>query len=159
MRLLTISMAIFALALTGCAALDGGDEGDSGGAPEKQVDERGMRPDLEPLTSRFPALGHPVSAQWQSGTLGDADVPGPTSYWIDGVVTLAPEVADQLRAEHDPVAGDQSPDVVDAVGDVIPEGSLTRSDSLDGALSQGEWAVHGWLVEGQDVLVLEAKGQ
>lgn len=156
MRLLMTIVAILALVLTGCSGPGGGDTGRSA---DKQVDERGMRTDLEPLTSRFPVLGDPVSAQWQSGTLGDADVPGPTSYWIDGVVSLSPEVADRLRDEHEPVAGGQSPDVVEAVADVIPKGALTRSDSLDGALSQGEWAVHGWLVEGQDVLVLEAKGQ
>ncbi|MCL2490908.1 MAG: hypothetical protein FWF36_09375, partial [Propionibacteriaceae bacterium] len=46
------------------------------------------RTDLEPLTKRFPLLGSPVAAIWYSGQMGDDSIPGPTTYWIDAVVTL-----------------------------------------------------------------------
>ena len=68
-----------------------------------------VRHDLEPLTKRFSALATPISATWMSGTLS-GDSPGPSTYWIDGVVTLRPEVAQSLRALGAAAAPD-SPDV------------------------------------------------
>ncbi len=61
-----------------------------------------MRTDLEPLTKRFSALGGPVSATWMSGTMGDARVPGPSTYWLDAIVELAPMRARDLRRDFTP---------------------------------------------------------
>lgn len=118
-----------------------------------------MRTDTDPLISRFPALGQPTSVRWQSGTLGDDRVPGPSTYWIDAVVTLDPGTADSLRAEYAPAAGGPAPDLVAEVAAAAPSGELIRSDSLDSALSRGGWDVDAWLVEGQDVLVLSGIGE
>lgn len=144
------TLLVVLITLSGCASV---------GGQEKQVDERGMRTDLDPLTSRFPAIGEPVSASWMSGTLGDRDAPGPSSYWIDGVVTLAPDTAERLRAEHAPAPGGDGPDLVEEVARLVPDAELTRSDALDAAVSHDGWAVRAWLVTGEDVLVLEAKGE
>lgn len=137
--------------LSGCTLLGGG----GADGPEKSVDERGMRTDLEPLTTRFTTIGEPVSAQWQSGTLGDdRTAPGPSTVWIDAVITLDPEVSRTLgrKALDDQGA---TPELVPDVASEVPDGDLT-SVPVPGPEM---WQVDAWLVEGRDVLVLSARGQ
>ena len=64
---------------------------------DKQGDGK-LREEASPLTSRFPALGTPIKVRWMSGTLGTS--PGPSTYWIDAVVWVTPEVGQQLRASN-----------------------------------------------------------
>lgn len=117
-----------------------------------------MRTDLAPLTKRFPGIGEPVSAHWQSGTLGDArTAPGPSTYWIDGVVELTPQVASRVRLDAGPPAGtlpDLTPDVADLVpgGRLALVGGIGQGDGYEGLTSQA------WLVEGTDTLVISALG-
>lgn len=117
------------------------------------------RHDLDPLTKRFSALGSPGSASWMSGTVGDSGVPGPSTYWIDAVVTLAPRAARSLRATYAASATNGSPDVVDTLRDELPQGELLTSKQLDAALSQGRFTALGYLDVKANQLVLTAKGQ
>lgn len=123
---------------------------------EKNGDGR-LRTDLEPLTSRFAALDQPVSAAWMSGELGSGRVPGPTSYWIDAVVTVTPATAARLRelATEDAAAVE----VVEELASHVPQGALRTSDALDVEFSQDGWHTRAWLVDGADVVVLASKGQ
>src|SRR6478609_3826266 len=57
-----------------------------------RADPGPVRHDPKPLTKRFPGLGVPVSVTWQSGTMGDPAVPGPSTYWIDAAAQLQPPV-------------------------------------------------------------------
>lgn len=146
------------LVLVGCSLVPGGNEGGEG--PAKNVDERGLRTDEEPLTRRFPGLGGPVSARWQSGTLGDDRlVPGPSTFWIDAVVELEPRVADRLRSAASPTGVGQpelTPDVAGEAPDGQPEavaGLGHGSGVADG------WTVEAWLVEGTDTVLLSAIGE
>lgn len=41
----------------------------------------------EPLTKRFSVLADPREVQWMSGTYGNPRNPGPSTYWIDAVIT------------------------------------------------------------------------
>lgn len=116
-----------------------------------------VRRDLEPLTKRFAALGTPESATWQSGTL-ESEAPGPTTYWIDAVVTLAPDTADALRAKATETAT-TTPDVEDAVRAAIPAGQLRVGKDLDAAFAQGSFRAKAFLVEGTDTVVLAALGE
>lgn len=131
---------------------------DQAGAATKQL-SGGLRTDLEPLTRRFPALGVPVRAAWASGTMGSDQVPGPSTYWIDAVVTLAPDTATILRAYavSSPVVS-SSPAVVDLVRPQLPSGSLRTSAELSRAVSVQGWAVTAYLADGTDVLVLTGTG-
>ncbi|MCT1618853.1 hypothetical protein [Janibacter hoylei] len=122
---------------------------------DKHVDERGTRSDVEPLTQRFPDLGDPVSATWQSGTLGDSrTAPGPSTYWIDAAVTVEPEVADSLRAQPSP-DGDRPMHLVDAVGDELGDGTFDEV-ALAGP---DTWQVDAWVAADRDVVVISARGQ
>ena len=153
MRRLAALVVLALVVLSGCGV--GG--GDAPG-PSKVVDERGMRTDLAPLTKRFPGIGEPVSAHWQSGTLGDArSAPGPSTYWIDGVVELTPQVASRVRLDAGPPAG-TLPDLTPDVADLVPRGRL----ALVGGIGQGDGyeglTSQAWLVEGTDTLVISALG-
>ena len=134
--------------------------GSAGGQPaEKSVDGRGMRTDLDPLTKRFPRIGDPVSAQWQSGTLGDDRVPGPSTYWIDAVVELDPEVADRLRLDAGPPMGAR-PALTPDVDELAPDGRLAPVGGLGQEKGTTEgWTSEGWIVEGTNTLVVSAQGQ
>jgi hypothetical protein len=86
------------------------------------TDPQGRRTDIQPLTTRFPALGTPEKAAWVSGTMGSDRAPGATTYWIDAVITLTPEQADQLIA---------------SAGSLAPV-TLTTSEQIRADLSAGE---------------------
>ena len=118
-----------------------------------------LRKDLEPLTKRFDALGSPQSATWMSGTMGDSDVPGPSTYWIDAIVTLAPGEARALKTRYAAKEADRTPDVIDALRGKFSQGPLLSSDELDTAFSQGSYAASAFLDVEYNQVVLTAKGQ
>jgi hypothetical protein len=116
-----------------------------------------VRTDLDPLTKRFDALGRPVSATWMSGTLG-GDAPGPSTYWIDAVVTVTPETAATLRATS-PEPTTETPAVEDGVRSALPSGQLLRSTALDALFAQGSFRAKAYLAADSDTVVLVALGQ
>lgn len=152
----TLGLLVVLVLLGGCGVLGGDERSDT---PAKVVDERGMRTDLAPLITRFPQIGDPVAARWQSGTLGqDRSAPGPSTYWIDAVVELDAQVADRLRLEAGPPTGAR-PDLTPDVDVEIPDGRLAPLTGLAPGRGYEEWAVDSWIVEGTDTLVLTARGQ
>lgn len=118
-----------------------------------------QRTDAEPLTSRVPALTGVRSVTWYSGTLGDADVPGPSLYWIDAVVTLPDGVAGELRDTLDLTATTTPPPVVDALVPHLPAGALLTGPELDEAFSAGGWRSTAFLSSTTDELVLVIVGE
>lgn len=116
-----------------------------------------VRTDLEPLTKRFSALGEPVSATWMSGTLG-GEAPGPSTYWIDAVVTLTPDAAASLRSTS-PTPTTETPDVEDGVRSALPTGQLLHSEALDAKFAQGSFRAKAYLAADSDTVVLVALGQ
>lgn len=133
----------------------------NGGTVAEQADKQGSgerRTDLKPLTDRFDALGEPVDAVWLSGTLGSERAPGPSSFWIDAVVTLDPAVAADLRDRHAPTRTDEVPSVIDDLSDDIPDG-LTSSTELDAAFSTNGFVTDAYLAVDTDIIVLVSRGQ
>jgi len=116
-----------------------------------------LRGDLPPLLKRFPLLGRPERVQWMSGTMGDARVPGPSTYWIDAVVQLQPDNAAWLRRQYAVQPGSEAPDVVEGLRALLPAGPWGRSAALDAALSQQGFLAKAYL--SGDQLVLVAIGQ
>lgn len=147
------------LGVAGCAAgeEDGASSSTAPSFAERKEGSGEVRRDLEPLTTRWAALGEPRSATWMSGTLGGR-APGPSTYWIDAVVELEPRAADELRA-LDPVPTADRPAVTDEVATAIPGGRLRRGADLDAAFAQGSWGARAYLVEGSDTVVLVALGE
>ena len=126
--------------------------------PAAERNEGGpVRTDLAPLTRRFPALGDPEAAHWQSGTLGDARAPGPTSYWIDAVVQVPAGTAVELRER----AADQprsAPTVADGLAGQLPEGQWLGGDGLDREFATGGFAGQAYVHCDADTVVLVVQG-
>lgn len=118
-----------------------------------------VRHDLDPLTSRFPALGAPQSASWvtwNSALPGDRGVPGPTTYWIAAVVELAPATVTDLVARYRPQAVGRSPDVQDLLRDALPPGPYLTGAALDRAFTTPQFASTAFLDPATDVVVISA---
>lgn len=116
------------------------------------------RHDLDPLTSRIPVLQGAEAATWYSGTLGSRDVPGPSLYWIDAVLTLPSGTADELRSTLDLTPAAEAPDVVEALRPALPEGDLLSGAELDEAFSHQGWQSTAYLSATGDELVLVVVG-
>ncbi|PWW65649.1 hypothetical protein [Actinokineospora spheciospongiae] len=116
-----------------------------------------LRTDLDPLTKRFPLLAQAETAEWMSGTLGDDRVPGPSTYWIDAIVTLpratVTEISEGARE------GTAAPEVVEGLRDHLPEGPFLTGESLDGAFSGQGWSVTAYLAKDTNTVVLVTVGQ
>jgi hypothetical protein len=97
-----------------------------------------IRHDLGPLTERFPQLEGATDATWMSGTLGDERVPGPSTYWIDAVVTLDEASYAAVRAQAGSTELDedaQLPELDPGLDDVLPSGPFVRAQAIDDAFS------------------------
>ncbi len=117
-----------------------------------------VRTDLQPLTRRFPALGTPVTASWQGGTLGDSRAPGPSTYWIKAVVTVEPAVAKRLRTAAD-VESTAAPDMPTELRTALPAGEWVRSAGLNKSLSaSSDLAAQAIVSKTSDVVVVDAVG-
>ncbi len=129
----------------------------SDGAPATVAEKNGsgeLRTDLEPLTSRFPNLTSTEAAHWMSGTFGDGSVPGPSTYWIDAVVTL-PASEHAALAELGALAPGSLPDdFVSELTESVPAGELRTSPELEEAFSPDEFWSDVLLVDDGATLVL-----
>jgi hypothetical protein len=137
-------------------------ENDAGHAVETPAQKRDANPvrhDLEPLTKRFPNLGSPVSASWVSGNMGDSRVPGPSLYWIDAVVELAPDTASQLAEKFAPQATSTGPDVWQSLAGDVPQGEFLASEALNMAFTSQDVKAKAFLSQNTPVLVLTAMGE
>lgn len=160
----TAAATVLAVAVAGCGSGVSGADGrnDDVGQNSRTGEKNGsgaVRSDLRPLTKRFDLLGSPRHATWMSGTLGQSDVPGPSSYWIDAIVTLSPADAAALRRRYAAAETDQRPEVIGDLQPELPEGSLLASDRLDGAFSVGGFATRAFIAVSSNEIVLTARGQ
>jgi len=95
-----------------------------------------LRTDLPPLTSRFGLLEAAESATWLSGRMGDDSVPGPSTYWIDAIVTLPEADYQALLADYKAVESTTPPTVESPLDEQLPDGQYLASPELDAAFSQ-----------------------
>lgn len=113
-----------------------------------------LRTDVEPLLTRFPTLSATTEAQWMSGTMGSNRVPGPSTYWIDAVVTLPAaehaELEDQGPLTPGALPADFSPELMDS----LPDAELRGSTALDAVFSEGGFASTVLLADDGVTLVL-----
>jgi hypothetical protein len=141
------------MALAGC-----GVSAEGGSEPAGKSGSGELRTDLEPLVTRFPVLGAPAGARWMSGTFGRADVPGPSTYWIDAVVTLPAAEVERMVSAHAPTAEGKAPDVVEGMRAQVPGGPFLTGEALDGAFDHERWHASAYLDQKSGELVLVATG-
>jgi hypothetical protein len=95
-----------------------------------------LRTDLAPLTSRFELLEGAESAAWLSGRMGDDSVPGPSTYWIDAIVTLPEADYQGLLDDYKAIETATPPTVESPLDEQLPDGQFLASPELDAAFSQ-----------------------
>lgn len=171
-RAATAALVLACITALGAGCGSAGEAGaGSRNRTETNVDGRGtaaphtkpsgpVRTDLDPLTRRFPALGTPVTASWQSGVLGDDRVPGPSSFWIDAIVTLQPETARKLRSSGS-LEPARPPRVTEDLRKALPPGPWLAGAELDRAVSSSSkgYYSHTFMARDADVIVLIARGE
>ncbi|PRC41838.1 hypothetical protein C6A85_000000113570 [Mycobacterium sp. ITM-2017-0098] len=115
-----------------------------------------IRSDTEPLTTRFPAIGTPDAVTWVTWNSASSDVPGPTTYWIDAVVTLPPQTTTALVTTFQPAADGKTPSVHDMLRSAVPPRPFLTGTALDAALSTSGWVASAYLDRERNQLVLSA---
>ncbi|MEU1985038.1 hypothetical protein [Nocardia sp. NPDC019395] len=118
-----------------------------------------VRHDAEPLVKYFPAIGAPVAVSWVERDNESGRAPGPSIYWIDAVVELAPDTAAELRETHVPTQPVDRPPLEGPLQSEIPAGTYLSGHDLDIALRRSEaWGggATGYLHRDRPVLVLQA---
>lgn len=149
--------ALCVIITASCQAL-AGNGGDRVGTEAQKSGAGELRTDEEPLTKRFPVLEAPFEAQWMSGTYGDSRNPGPSTYWIDAVITLDHDQIDKLTTAYLPASTGQAPSVVDGMQEYLPPGPFQTSDTLNAAFREGRWWARAYLDPRSSKLVLVATG-
>lgn len=115
-----------------------------------------VRHDLDPLTKRFPEIGRPVSATWVTWNSASGGFPGPTTYWIDAVMTLEPAATEALVARYQPGTEGKGPHVQQLLRDDVPAGPFVTGAALDRALSTSGWRSSAYLDPPNNRLVISA---
>ena len=134
-------------ALSGCSDTPSTNEGEAASAE--------MRTDIEPLAGRLPALGSDFTAQWFSNTTFDQRASGPSSFWINALVTPANGV------EHLIDGGSltpSTPDVRDQLAEILPECEWESSTDIDRAWGPLDWDTNVWFCQERDQLVITMAG-
>lgn len=151
--------AVLALALTGALSACAAPAETEPSATAVRSGSGEMRHDLKPLTDRFPLFAPATTATWMSGTLGDDRVPGPSSYWIDAVVTLPESDFEALRAQTDAQTTTDTPNVEQDLEASLPSGPFLRSDALDAAFSEDGRASIVFLDDDSESVILTSRFQ
>jgi hypothetical protein len=138
---------------------EGDDVTTTNGPPAAEKHGTGeLRTDVEPLTKRFSALEDPGEVRWMSGTYGDPDAPGASTYWIDAVITLDADRVRALTTAYSPQSTSETPAVVDGMRDQLPPGPFQTSAALDAAFNEEDWWATAYLDPQARRLVLVATG-
>lgn len=156
MRLRGAVLGMLLMAGAGLGSACGAPQPEATPAPKTGTGE--LRTDPAPLLERFPVLDGVTDVTWMSGTLGDDSLPGPSTYWIDAVVTLPPGQAGEWRDSLALTAADEPPEVVPDLADFLPPDVVT-SDELDREFAMAGWQVEAYLEDSGDRLVLVAVGE
>ena len=133
--------------------------GCAGPPPPAVAESSGVRTDHQPLADRFPRLGTFVETHWVGGRLGDDRVPGPSTYFIEAAVTLAPAEMERLAGQYPLSPAPASPQPPAELAAFVP-GAATWSTSP--ALEQGfgplGWGATVYLQRDSGLVYVSARG-
>lgn len=108
-----VVVVVTAATVAGCAVSTDAERGRQERVTVTEATKNGtaeLGTDPGPLRARFPVLDGPTTARWMSGTRGDLDIPGPSTYWIDAVITLPQQEVDELMSAYSPAVAGETPD-------------------------------------------------
>lgn len=163
-RLLTViaSGAALCLVLSSCRSDNGmtGDDSTGAAAVTRTIDAAEVRTDREPITNRFPLLGDFTDAHWVGGRLGDDRAPGPSTYFIEAVVRLAPADLARLSGQFDlaPAAADPQPpqSLIPFLSDA---GRWSTSSELEQGFGPPDWVSQVFVQLDGGVVYVSARGE
>lgn len=133
--------------LSGCS--------DPPSANEREVAATEMRTDIGPLVGRIPSLGSDFTAQWFSNTTFDQRGPGPSSFWINALITPAKGVEHLIDGGS---LSPSTPDVRDQLAEILPECEWESSTEIDRAWGPLDWDTNVWFCLERDQLVITMAG-
>lgn len=157
-KALLATLASTLLLLSACAS-DGFNQPSSRSTvhAEKTGDGK-LHHEMDPLTSRVPAMSEVTTATWTSGTLGSNRAPGPSVYWIDVVAELPQATADELRATLTTTTTADQPSLAVPLASAVPQGEWLVGSDLDAHFSNGGWSSRVHLQADGTRLIVEITG-
>lgn len=147
--------AMMCLIAGGCVS--GGTEGGDVTSP---IEEAEVRTDQQPLADEFPQLGGLVEAHWVGGRLGNDDVPGPSTYFIEAVVTLAPDDLARLTDRYEFTTASDTPQPPQSLTPFLDEGAVwSTSPALERSLAPPDWTAQVYVQLDRRVVYISARSQ
>ncbi len=119
-----------------------------------------VRTDREPIADRFPRLGSFVDAHWVGGRLGDDRAPGPSTYFIEAVVTLGPDDAARLASRYDFTRASAPPQPPASLAPWIESGGpWSISAELESGFGPSDWVSNVFVRLDDGVAYISARGE
>jgi hypothetical protein len=123
------------------------------------IDSAEVRTDREPIADRFPQLGSFVDAHWVGGRLGDEQMPGPSTYFIEAVVTLDPDDLARLTERYD-FTRSPAPRSPASLAPFVEGGSTwSTSAELDSGVGPSDWSSNVFVRLDDGVAYVSARGE
>jgi hypothetical protein len=124
------------------------------------VDTAEVRTDRDPIATRFPRLGAFTDVHWVGGTLGDDRVPGPSTYFIEAVVNLAPDDVARLSGEYELTPAPAPPQAPQSLAPFLEGGGAwATSDELEAGFGPQDWASDVFVRLDDGVAYVSARGE
>jgi hypothetical protein len=155
-RMITLGLALLvALTTAGCSY------GDTTGTDvNSKIDAAEVRTDRDPIATRFPRLGAFTDVRWAGGTLGDDRVPGPSTYFIEAVVNLAPDDVARLSGEYELSPAAALPQAPQSLAPFLEgSGAWATSDELEAGFGSQDWASDVFVRLDDGVAYVSARGE
>lgn len=144
------------LLLASCSLLPGKDPTGAGGTT-KAID-KAAQTGPEPVLSRTAGIPATSEFLWWSGTMGGG-APGPSTYWVDALVSVDEQQIIRWRELCDPAADAVAPEVVDELAAELPAEDYLECPELASQLSDGTWECRVWISPSHPSIVLALVGE
>jgi hypothetical protein len=143
------------LTITACQSAD-----TTGSDMASAIDSAEVRTDRKPIADRFPQLDSFIDAHWVGGRLGDDQMPGPSTYFIEAVVMLDPDDLVRLADRYEFTRAPAPPRPPAALAQLI-EGSSAWSTSaeLEAGFGPSDWSSNVFVSLDDGVAYVSARGE
>ncbi|QYN35496.1 hypothetical protein K1T35_45555 [Pseudonocardia sp. DSM 110487] len=144
-----------AITATGCQS-----DNTTGSDMTIAIETAEVRTDHKPIADRFPQLGSFVNTHWVGGRMGSDQIPGPSSYFIEAVVTLDPDDAVQLRSRYDFTRAPTPPQPPASLAPFMERGSTwSTSIELESGFGPSDWVSNVYVSLEDGLAYVSARGE
>lgn len=162
-RVLIAAVALAAFAVAACSTPLSPKESDvTASSREATVHpDGGVRTDEAQLRALFPGLPQAEGVSWVTGRRGDDRVPGPSTYYLEAILTVSPETAATLAARPWPstaLISITDPDLAAGVPQGTPQWPVVLEDQLIQSAGSTRSVSLAWFTA-ERVLVLRSESE